>query len=371
MLQKDPESHIPNTIWRNGFFLTSGFAIANHLTVIAIILPMSVCLLLLDKKQLRSFLTAGMFLIPGLLCYAYLPIRSIDPHATNWGDPRTLDGFLWMLRGGPYGSYLAPANTDAIAERIIWGIKTLYTFLNPLILMFATSGLFYIWEQNKRLFSVLLIGSALFLAYAISYRTIDAEVNIIPTILIFSMMAGVGLFYIISSLKSWELFNRLPRKLGFTPLILQIIPAIIFLLSLTVLLTQFIDKYPKMVRANNHNALVRGMELVSSSSPGGIIFLTNEHDVFPAWYVNYVDSHSKDVVPIAIPLMQYSWYWENAIQKGAGIDLPFEPDLVTAIEKIYEYYLGAKDIYVIDKLLTDRFQTEQAGKLYKITGYSE
>ena len=96
--------------------------------------------------------------------------------------------------------------------------------------------------------------------------------------------------------------------------------------------------------------------------------MTNEHDVFPAWYVNYVDFSTPHAVPLAIPLLQYKWYWENAVQKEAGVSLPFESDLLTAIEKIYKYSSDSKDVFVIDSSIRDQFQTKATGNLYQITG---
>ena len=114
--------------------------------------------------------------------------------------------------------------------------------------------------------------------------------------------------------------------------------------------------------------MIRGRELLKSSSQGGIIFLSREHDVFPAWYVNYVDFATPHAVPLAIPLLQYKWYWENAVQKGAGVAIPFESDLLTAIEKIYKFSSDSKDVFVIDASIREQFQTKETGKLYQITG---
>ena len=354
--------------YARGFFLISGFAMANHLTVLAIILPISGYILLIYRRNLLGFVLIAFLSIPGLLFYIYLPIRAIDPHPTSWGDARTIEGLFWMLRGGPYGAYLVPGTQDAISDRVIWGLNTLYAILNPLALAFVASGFFIVWERSKALFFVALISVCLFSSYAIFYRTIDAEVNILPSVLIFAIMSSFGMLYLITSLMAWELLsgvkNRLRGLFGSS----QIIPVTILAISCLVIFTPATWQFSEISRANNNDPLIRGRELLKSSSQGGIIFLTQEHDVFPTWYVNYVDFSNPHAVPLAIPLLQYKWYWENAVQKAAGVAIPFEPDLLTAIEKIYKYSSGSKDVFVIDASIRDQFQTKETGKLYQITG---
>ena len=354
--------------YTRGFFLISGFAIANHLTVLAIILPISGYILLLYRRNLLAFVLTALLFIPGLLFYLYLPIRAIDPHPTSWGDARTIEGLFWMLRGGPYGAYLVPGTQDAISDRVIWGLNTLYAILNPLALAFVASGFFIAWERSKVLFFVALISVFLFLSYAIFYRTIDAEVNILPSILIFALMSSFGMLYLITSLMDWKLLSGLKTRLRGLMGSLHIIPVTILALSCLVIFTPAIWHFSEISRANNNDPLIRGRELLKSSSRGGIIFLTQEHDVFPTWYVNYVDFATPHAVPLAIPLLQYKWYWENAVQEEAGVAIPFESDLLTAIEKIYKYSSDSSDVFVIDASIRDQFQTKEAGKLYQITG---
>ena len=354
--------------YARGFFLISGFAIANHLTVLAIILPISGYILLLYRRNLLAFVFTVLLFIPGLLFYIYLPIRAIDPHATNWGDARTLEGLFWMLRGGPYGAYLVPGTQDAISDRVIWGLNTLYAILNPLALAFVASGFFIAWERSKALFFVALISAFLFLSYAIFYRTIDAEVNILPSVLIFAIMSSFSMLYLITSLMPWKFISGLNPRLRGLMGSRHIISVTILALSCLVIFTPAIWQFSEISRANNNDPLIRGRELLKSSSQGGIIFLTREHDVFPTWYVNYVDFATPHAVPLAIPLLQYKWYWENAVQKGAGVAIPFESDLLTAIEKIYKFSSDSKDVFVIDASIREQFQTKETGKLYQITG---
>ena len=84
--------------------------------------------------------------------------------------------------------------------------------------------------------------------------------------------------------------------------------------------------------------------------------------------MNYVEYPNPHAVPVAIPLLQYEWYWENTIQKATGTDIPFESDLVTAIKRIYEFNRGSKDVFLLDRTIASKFRTETAGILFKITG---
>jgi hypothetical protein len=86
--------------------LLQGLAATNHLT--------SLCMgPLLAWRALQAILamprsaavivasTAVAFAI-GLSPYLLLPVRAAASPAINWGDPRSLDAILWMIRGGEY-----------------------------------------------------------------------------------------------------------------------------------------------------------------------------------------------------------------------------------------------------------------------------
>ena len=370
-IQKGSRSIVYSVNLLRVFFLLCGLALANHLTILAIAVPLIVALLLFYRNNVGTFLTSCLFIVPGLLFYLYLPIRSVDPHPISWGNPQNLEGFLWMLKGGPYGAYLTDLTVISIGDRMMWGLNTLYTFINPLTLMFVASGFIHLWERNRYLFTVLLVSASGFFVYAILYRTIDAEVNALPTIIISSIMSGFGIFCTL----------RLIKEIKFPPLIInkytlikdsfRALSGLFFLFSFIVIFFPFPSNYNDIIAANNDRALMRGKELISSSSHKGIIFLTNEHDVFPSWYVNYVEYPNPHAVPVAIPLLQYEWYWENTIQKATGTDIPFEPDLVTAIKRIYEFNRGLKEVFLLDRSIVSKFRTEPAGILFKITGVEQ
>lgn len=55
-------------------------------------------------RALAGVAAAGAGFAFGLLPYAILPQRAAALPPVNWGDARTLEGFVWLLRGGDYGS---------------------------------------------------------------------------------------------------------------------------------------------------------------------------------------------------------------------------------------------------------------------------
>jgi hypothetical protein len=54
----------------------------------------------------------------GLLVYLILPLRALQHPPINWGNPVTLDGFSWLITGGPYQDQLLTLSPVLVWERI-------------------------------------------------------------------------------------------------------------------------------------------------------------------------------------------------------------------------------------------------------------
>jgi hypothetical protein len=79
-----------------------GLAMLNHYSILAMA-PLAALTVLASpgRKIAGGLVFAGAFLIC-LLGYLYLPIRAGANPAINWGDARTWEGFLWVVKGGDY-----------------------------------------------------------------------------------------------------------------------------------------------------------------------------------------------------------------------------------------------------------------------------
>ena len=67
--------------------------------------PTTIAVLLLDRRPLSEWKTAGTVLLCALLglgAYAYMPVASVCNPPINWGYPQTLDGFIHSVTRGQY-----------------------------------------------------------------------------------------------------------------------------------------------------------------------------------------------------------------------------------------------------------------------------
>jgi len=82
-------------------FALSGLALAVH--TVSVVLAVPLALALADARlPLRARLRLGLWVLPGLALYLYVPISSSFDPAQNWGDPSTLQSLLRYLRREEY-----------------------------------------------------------------------------------------------------------------------------------------------------------------------------------------------------------------------------------------------------------------------------
>lgn len=111
------------------FLFLQGLALTNHITSVFFVLIWLPQVLTFRKKYSLSGICKGALLgISPLLLYLYLPLSSSFNPPINWGNPSTLEGFLWLITGGDYretyllvpfvGSALAPEYWPALIEHL-------------------------------------------------------------------------------------------------------------------------------------------------------------------------------------------------------------------------------------------------------------
>ena len=89
--------------------LTLGLGLAHHHTILLAVPGLA---LLLGCSRPASWKGLGAVGL-GLLVYLYTPLRALQHPALNWGDPSSLDRFLWVVTRTGYGT--VSLNTDTAA----------------------------------------------------------------------------------------------------------------------------------------------------------------------------------------------------------------------------------------------------------------
>jgi hypothetical protein len=295
--------------------LVCGLAMGNHLITV-FILPVAFLMggvigrsigsgpQILDKKYLRSgwkiqwksigWRFAG-FLV-GLLVYLVLPLRAASNPPINWGNPLSLNGFLWLVSGRLYSGLVLEVPLDYILPRIQYWANLLIDQFGWIGLVLGLFGLFTLQGASvKKIYFVTGWLFFMFSIFSIGYNSYDSDVYLIPAFMAYSLWVGLGTAALIKLLhhrRAW-----LGNLAGVFILTGLIIPAIIH--------------YPLMDDSHDRTAETYGSEVLRSTPADAIIFTEGDRATFTLWYFRFVLHQRPDVAVVATGLLPYDWYRET------------------------------------------------------------
>ena len=352
------------------FGLLLGLGLGNHLTLLAVAVPLALWMWsVLGTRRLLSGWAALGFIV-GISVYAYLPLRAAQHPPVNWGEADTIGGLAWMLTGGPYQEYLLGAPARSIASRLVPWLNLVFSQFNPLGIFFGLVGARALLSVAPRLLGAILASMAIVAVYSITYNTVDSEVLMIPWFLVFSVLVGTGLFWIMSTwvYEAAEGGNRIRlgrlkvRPLG-QALALGLL-AMVLVPGASIALNYGPQDISGDRTAFDHS------EAVLAAVPDGSAILTNhEKNAFSLWYMRFVEAPERDVAVVAVPLLQFDWYRRD-LQLTFPSIIPelASSDLATTIDTIVRTGGDQGAYFTFNPLLvSDQYGIERQERVWKVT----
>ncbi len=261
---------------RTGFLfaLMLGLSFSNHMTTI-MLAPAFLLHYGLSAGFSRDSLSRLLKLLPpfliGLLPYLYLPIRSADSPALNWGQPDTLERFLHHITGGQYqGLMFTP---DVVGQQLGWFFSVLPGDFVWAGLLLVIPGVIYLYRRAGRrlLFAAVLLCTTLLFAGTYAIREIE------PYFLTASLAVGL----LVAAGGAW-LQERVRPQLLFLLLLLPI-------LGITLHYRQ-VDRSEESLAETFARDLLNGL-------PRNTLLLTTRWDqlISPTLFVQYASGIRPDV----------------------------------------------------------------------------
>ena len=137
-------------VWAAGGALL-GLGLGNHLTLIFVAPALAILLAPVAERRRIAAGAAGLLL--GLSVYLYIPLAARADPPVNWGNPRTWQGFWWLVSGQAYHGYAFSLPLRYLPARLGAWLRLIanqYTFLG---LALALNGLWSWIENGARLSS--------------------------------------------------------------------------------------------------------------------------------------------------------------------------------------------------------------------------
>ncbi len=154
------------------------------------------------KERLRpaDLVMVLVFFIIGFSVYMYLPFRSAAGPRIDWGNPRTVEGFLIQILDKKDTAYHFAVARGGFLLKIGQFFYVLIRELTPLWPLAALYGFYLVFKKNWKLFILLALFGAVHIAFFIWYWAIGTIY--IPFYVAVMATGGAGLFF---------LSERLPR----------------------------------------------------------------------------------------------------------------------------------------------------------------
>lgn len=284
----------------------AGLAMAVHQTIVLLLPAWFLMIVLVDWRMItrvKELILATAFALFGFSVHLYLPLRALRNPLLNWGDPKTVDQFLWhFLRKGYPSEH--PVRDIALlwAQISAFNIPREFTWLGAAL---AILGLACLWKRNRTVVIVYLVSVAVFLLVVAGYLNTPMETIFLteefftPLYLLTAVMIGVGLFCLLGYAVRTA---RLPARIG-AP-VYGVVALLFFSLPSALCAVNYFEND----QHNNYIAFDYASNSLRSLPQNAIMFTWGDSGAFPLWYLQGVERMREDVDLPHTPHLVFNWY---------------------------------------------------------------
>ncbi len=300
-----------------------GIGLAHHLTIL-LLLPTVIVLLVSTRWTWSQFKWGILVLIAPLALYAYLPLRASSHPPINWGDPETLDGFLWVISGASYRSYLFAVSPDEIFSRVALTARFLFEQFTVIGVALGVWGASQMGMRTdsatRQRFLALMLAFVLPVAFAVVYASRDSFVYLLPAFLVFLfwMMYGAN-----SLAESWLrlsarlLGERTGRSNTTKSTLLFGVSALLLVLYP---LYNLVANFNAMDVSYDYAAFDYAKKIFDEIPNQAIIIADGDDHLFALEYYRYVIARQSEVSVVSAELLQYSWYFDQVRRTAPSVN---------------------------------------------------
>lgn len=266
----------------------AGLSLTNHMMAALALAGIGLALLLERRGGLLPVLPLllSLFLL-GLSVYAVLPVRSGVGPLFPWGDPRTLESFVWHITGKQYQVWMFSTPFNEVLRNAARGAGIVGRSLLWVLVPSALWGFVRLWRARRPLAIGLGVTVVLAFFYAANYNIPDIEAYYLPAITALAVPTAVGLE---------DLAKRVGRLRW---LLLLLIPAAAAL------------NWRTADRHDDYIAYDHALQTLQSAAPDGTV-ITDWWDLYSAAiYLQEVEGVRPDVCVIDKELLRRSWYFTH------------------------------------------------------------
>jgi len=279
-----------------------GLSFGNHLStslLMPVVLVGTGLLLFRRIIPAKIVVPAAGLCILGTSVYLYLPVRATIPGLPgNWGNPQTLDNFIYHVTGKTFGNLMFSQPLGEVLDNL-WGyFASLWRELSPAGVIAASVGVILMLRKRKLALLLLSLVGAPFVFWGINYDVVDVEVFYLPSFLVFAPLLAAALGVPMGR----------KRGLGQRNVYVGLIAAACAILLIVPLLVNF--------HPNNRATHTLGYDyarlMTDTPCEGAIIYTFGWSSPFVLRYVNSTEGFRPDVD------VKINWSVRNLTERRLG-----------------------------------------------------
>jgi hypothetical protein len=177
------------------FGFMTGLSFTNHMTTIMLAPGLIIGYFLARGVNRSAFRLIGRMTLPfllGLSVYLYLPVRGRMGPVHSWGDPVTLERFLWHVSGKQYSVWIFSSFDSAFRQcaSFVSGLPGEFAGVG---ILFGLVGLVDLWRRNRNLAITTVLLFVVTVGYASNYDIHDIDSYFLLAYLSLGLWAAVGI----------------------------------------------------------------------------------------------------------------------------------------------------------------------------------
>jgi hypothetical protein len=347
--------------------LAAGIGFANHPMTVAL-LPVIGGFLYRHRTRWRFWLPgAPVFLLAGILPYAYMPLASAANPLADWGNVETAGNFLRFVTAS---QWTGEASSFSFLGGPFWdnagvGLVLLFTHFYPAGLLLAAIGAARIFRSRRSVFWILSATSLLSVALPLVYvGTREFGSWFLPAFYVLALCAGSGCLRVLQWVRGP---GRGPWLAGgMLCLAALLYPGLLFTLNL-----------PGADRSDDWDAHDWGINLLRGVEDGGILLVSGDNPSSTVLYAQAVLDERPDVACINQEGLDAKWY-RDYVRTNLGVAFR-DPDVwpgtargrITAVVRAIRRENPQRPLYSLMPLrlsLPGSLKLVPSGVVYRIAG---
>ena len=287
--------------------LAFGLGMTHHLAIL-LLLPGALIAL---KPKLRDT-GALLLLLAPLLLYAYLPITARHNPPVIWGDPQTVDRFIWLVTAAQYRTYLFGVNANEVLIRVAFAARALLDQFTLVGIALLVWGVIQLALTRQRIAIATALMFFLTVAYAVIYASRDSFLYLLPAfaVVLLWLIYGAG------DVIAWFGDDRMLRAIAVA--LFALLPAY-----------NLITNYGTMDISRDRTAFEYAKQNLAPLPVDTVLFADGDEALFALWYYRHaVAFQNARSVIVSQGLLQYDWYYDALRRTMSEVQFA-PPDQVT------------------------------------------